>query len=55
MCRAEVCGAGVLHAGHQGAAALPPGVPPRRRGAQHRVRQQTGQEHQTQVHPETIT
>ena len=55
MYRAEVRGAGVLHAGHQGAAALPPGVPPRRRGAQHRVRQQAGQEHQTQVHPETIT
>ena len=55
MCRAEVRRAGVLHARHQGAAALPPGVPPRRRGAQHRVRQQTGQEHQTQVHPETIT
>ena len=55
MYRAEVRGAGVLHARHQGAAALPPGIPPRRRGAQHRVRQQAGQEHQTEVHPETIT
>ena len=52
--RAAVRGAGVLHARHQGAAALPPGVPPRRRGAQHRVRQQAGQEHQTQVHSAKI-
>ena len=54
MYRAEVRGAGVLHAGHQGAAALPPGVPPRRGGAQHRVRQQAGQEHQAQVHSAKI-